>query len=285
MTEAVDLSLLPPPEVVETLDYEVILAARVAKLREELTKANILADWDPSRESDTVVKLLQESAYREMILRGRINDAARAVLLAFATGGNLEHLAAFYRVTRLPGELDDRLRRRAQMALEGFTTAGPRKAYIFHALSADVRVKDVAVTKPAPGDIMITILSAEGDGTASPELLAIVAAALNDEEIRPLNDTVLLQSAAVIHYDISATLHLFAGPGEEAVLAAARQDVRAYADACHALGAMVAHSGLDAALHKVGVKKVLLTSPAVEIAADAVSAAYCDSITVEKGHG
>ncbi len=285
MTEAVDLSQLPPPEVVETLDYEVILAARVAKLRAELTAANILLDWDPTRESDTIVKLLQESAYREMILRGRINDAARAVLLAHATDGNLDNLAAFYGVTRLADEKDERLRKRAQMALEGFTTAGPRKAYIFHALSADVRVKDVAVTKPAPGDIMITILSTEGDGTASPELLAIVAAALNDEEIRPLNDTVLLQSATIIHYAISASLLLFSGPGEEAVLAAARKDARAYADACHALGTMVARSGLDAALHKAGVQKVNLFSPAGEIAPDAVSAAYCYGITVEKANG
>ncbi|MBC7907032.1 MAG: baseplate J/gp47 family protein [Rhodospirillaceae bacterium] len=285
MAEAVDLSQLAAPDVVETLDYEVILAARVAKMKEELAAAGILPDWDPSLESDTIVKLLQESAYREMIMRGRINDAARAVMLAFSTGTNLDHLAAFYGVARLPGENHDRLRMRAQMALEGFTTAGPKKAYRFHALSADVRVKDVSVTSPQPGDVMITVLSTDGDGTASIDLQAIVLAALDDEEIRPLCDTVLVQSATIIPYQITAALRLFSGPDEAAILAAAETKARKYADTCHALGALVAMSGLDAALHQTGVEKVNLSLPAAEIAPDSVTAAYCTAITVSKADG
>ncbi len=35
---------------------------------------------------EPIVKLLQENAYREVILRQRVNDAAKAVMLAYSTG-------------------------------------------------------------------------------------------------------------------------------------------------------------------------------------------------------
>jgi len=41
-------------------------------------------------------------AYREMLLRIGIQAAAKQNLLAYATGDNLDHLAAFYNVARLP---------------------------------------------------------------------------------------------------------------------------------------------------------------------------------------
>ena len=43
-------------------------------------------------ESDPAWTILEVAAYRELLLRQRINDASRAVMLAFATGADLEHL-------------------------------------------------------------------------------------------------------------------------------------------------------------------------------------------------
>lgn len=68
----VDLSRLPPPDIIETLDYEVIRAEALAKF------ATFFPDFDARLESDPVVKLIEIFAFREMILRQRINDAARA---------------------------------------------------------------------------------------------------------------------------------------------------------------------------------------------------------------
>ncbi|MDB0554564.1 baseplate assembly protein, partial [Ralstonia solanacearum] len=91
-------------------------------------------------ESEPVTKLLQENAYRELVWRQRVNDAARAVMLAFAEGDDLEQLAANFDVQRLtitpaddstvpptPAvmEGDDSLRERAQEAFEGLSVAGP----------------------------------------------------------------------------------------------------------------------------------------------------------------
>ncbi len=89
----IDLSQLPAPALVEVLDYESLLAERKATLislypeeqREAIARTLSL-------ESEPLVKLLQENAYREVILRQRVNDAARAVMVAFATGSDLDQL-------------------------------------------------------------------------------------------------------------------------------------------------------------------------------------------------
>lgn len=65
------------------------------------------------------------------------------------------------------------------------SVAGPSAAYEYFARSASGKVADVKASSPAPAEVVIAVLSTEGDGTASPELLADVAEAVNDEEARP----------------------------------------------------------------------------------------------------
>lgn len=160
----IDLSQLPAPAVVEALDYETIFsqrkAALLALLPEETRSgvADVLA-----LESEPLTKLLQEGAYRELLLRQRVNEAAKASLLAYAEKTDLDNRAADYGVTRLlitPAdpdavppveavyESDARLRYRCQMALEGLTVAGSRGAYHFHALSADGQIADASIDSP-----------------------------------------------------------------------------------------------------------------------------------------
>lgn len=294
----IDLSLLPPPDVIEVIDYESILATRKARMRALLDEAGILPDWDPDSESDPFVKFLEENAYREVLLRQRVNDGARAVLLATAKKNDLANLVARFGVERqlvtpadpdavppVPAvyETDARLLLRGQLAFEGLSVAGPRGAYRYHALSADPRVLDVGVSRPEPGTVLVTVLSTEGDGTASAELLDIVAAALNDEDVRPLNDRVEVQSAQIVHYTIAGTLYLSDGPDAAAVLDAAQAAAQAYADLRHAVGALVALSGIDGALHRTGVIRAVRTEPAAEIVPTATQAAYCDAVTLAIG--
>ncbi|WP_413874165.1 baseplate J/gp47 family protein [Albidovulum sp.] len=288
---AIDLSRLPAPAVVEPLDYETILAAMKADLigrAPELEPALAL-------ESEPMVKLLEVCAYRELLIRARVNDAARAVMLATATGADLDNLAALFGVTRFvrdPGdpaaappvpptlESDAVFRARAQLALEGFSTAGPVGAYMFHALSAEVMVKDVFVDSPVPGEVRVTILSREGNGTPTAPVLAAVAAALNAQDVRPLCDLVNVQAATILTYAVDAAIEVFDGPDPALVLAAALAAVTAHVDAAHALGRDVTLSGLYAALHQPGVARVTLTSPAAEIVVAATEAAVCTGLTV-----
>lgn len=159
-SSVIDLSKLPTPKVIEELDYEVLFQEYLSDFtaRDE--------EYDGLLESDPAIIILEVMAYREMLVRKRINESAKATLLAFATGSDLDQIVAEYGVERLEGEKDDRLRMRGQMALDGFSTAGPIDAYKFFALSASVKVKSVDVRSDEPGKVIVTILSTEGDGTA-----------------------------------------------------------------------------------------------------------------------
>lgn len=284
----IDLSQLPAPDVVEALDYEQILG----EMRADLIARD--PDFSALVESDPAMKVLEVAAYREALLRQRVNDAARAVMLAHATGADLDNLAANMSVQRItvdPGDADARpsrpavmesdaaLRRRAQLAPEGLSTAGPAGAYVFHALSVP-DVLDADVRSPRPGVVEVAVLSREGDGTASAEVLSAVSAAVNDEFVRPLTDTVVVRSAELLHYSVQADLQVYAGPDGEIVRRAARDALREYVDKCHAFGREVSLSGLYAALHRAGVRAAQMTAPTSDICPAFGQATYCDALDI-----
>lgn len=87
---AIDLEKLPSPNVVESLDFEMILAEMLDDLRERNPEISITLENDP------IYKILEVAAYREMSLRVRINFASRTVMLAYAVKVDLDNLAAFF---------------------------------------------------------------------------------------------------------------------------------------------------------------------------------------------
>ena len=115
----IDLSKLPIPKVIEELDYEQLFQEYL----QDFTSRD--RDYDALVESDPAIVLLETMAYRELLLRKRINEAATASLLAFATGSDLDQIVAEYGVERLVNEEDDRLRLRGQMAMDGFFNCRP----------------------------------------------------------------------------------------------------------------------------------------------------------------
>lgn len=287
----IDLSRLPAPQVVTVPDFEVILAEmKAAVVSVEPALAPVL-----ELESEMATKVLQVCAYYVMLARAEKNDDARAVMLAFATASDLDHLGALFGVARAmidPGdpdaappvpaimEDDTRLRSRIQLALEGFSTAGPVGAYLFHALSASPLVRDAFVESPEPGEVRVTVLSTEGDGTPDAALLEVVAAALNDEEVRPLTDLVVVQAASIVPLAIDAEIEVMPGPDPDMVLAAAQSAIEAWADDLHRLGRSVRLSAIYAALHREGVKRVVLTVPEADIEIDPDQSAWISAITL-----
>lgn len=158
--------------------------------------------------------------------------------------------------------------------------AGPSGAYEFHARGASALVADVAVASPEPGQVQVTVLSRDGDGTADQALLDAVSAALTDEQVRPLCDTVIVQSASLTDYQIEAELTVAPGPDSEVVRARSEAAVATYAAAVRQIGQPVTLSGLYAALHGTGVLRVDLTQPLAEVDPGAVGVANCTAITV-----
>lgn len=288
----VDLSQLSPPSVVETLDFESIFAAMLADLCSRDVAFTALLESDPA------YKILEVAAYRELLIRQRVNDAAKAVMVAYATGADLDQIAANYDVARLlitPAdsttipptaavyESDDEFRTRVILSLEGYTTAGSRGSYVFHALSASGDCKDVAVESLLPGTVNVAVLSRTGTGTAPAATISDVTAALNDEVVRPLCDTVSVISASIVNYSISASLTVFPGTGQAEVLAAATAAVQVYSDNQHRLGYDITRSGIFAALHQPGVQNVTITVPAEDIVNSWDQAPYCTEIVVTVG--
>lgn len=288
-----DLSRLPAPLVLESLDLEVLYQEALTDFR-----ALIGDNWTADLESDPVVKLLEKVAYDKMMGRARINDAAKALLLAFARGSDLDHLAANYNVKRLrvvaadpdavppieaQYESDDSLVGRTLFAFEGLSIAGPRDAYVFHAMSADGRVADARVSSPSPATVEVSILSRIGDGIASEDLLEAVRVALSDEDVRPLGDRVTVQSAGLIDYRIEAVLYLYPGPEIELILTEARSSLNRYINTQRRLGRDIRRSAIHAALHVSRVQRVELIHPVEDVVVLDHEAANCTGFSVAFG--
>lgn len=287
---AVDLSRLPAPDVIEQLSFEEIYSQNLAGFQA------LYPGFDATVESDPAVKLLEQFSYRELILRQRFNDRAHQTMLAFAAGGNLDHLGALVGVARLVisaddaatggppiYEDDDSLRQRILLAPESFSVAGPELAYVYHAKSADPRVLDASSTSPAPGEIVVAVLSRIGDGFAPADLVAAVAGVVGARDVRPQGDAVTVRSALIVPFAVSATIYTFAGPDTAIVLAAARAGLDRYLADSRKLGRDVTTSSLLAALTPAGVQRVVLNSPNADVVCNLLQAANCTGIALVHG--
>lgn len=299
--DLIDMSSVPVPDVIEVPDFE----ARLEQIRAAFVALKPEYAEVLQLESEPINKLLELAAYREILLIQRINDSTRANILASAYGNDLEALASRYKIQRLevsPGdseaippvaavlEDDEGLRRRVQLAFDGLNTAGSIDAYVYHALAADGRVQDAYADSPHPTEIVLTLLSREGTGAASTELLESVrlqfgltadgTAARIASKIRPQGDRLTVNSAEIILYQVTAKIVLQPGPSQSAVMNSAQRAIRSYVDGQHRLGAGVTLSGIHRALHQPGAQNVFITSPPLDIQPDHYQAAYCTGITL-----
>lgn len=296
---AINLDQLPVPQIIDQPTFEEIYALRKARLLElaaDFGAPDYIAGLESALEleSEPLVQLLQEDSYREMLLRAAVQDAGKGNLLAFASGAVLDHLGAFYGVARLVYqeaepyavppvpeilETDGRLRARIQLAPEGLTSAGSEGSYVFWSLSASASIKDIAVLQTAtPGEVRIVALSTEGTGTASPEILTAIDEIT--EPRRPLNDTVIIESATLVTFSVEAELTLFEGPDAELVRTTAEAALLDFVDQHHRLGHDITVAGLHSALYQPGVQDVELISPVASIVNASDEAAFCTGVTV-----
>lgn len=284
----IDLSSLPAPGVVETLDYEAIASAMLADLRAR----------DPSFtatvESDPAYKLIEVAAYRELIVRQRVNDASRRRLLAFAEGADLDHLAAFYGVQRLvvtpanPNaipptnaiyETDAAFRARVRERIMGSSAAGSAAWYRFHALSASGLIRDVAVDAPAGGMVRVSVLGNAGDGTPTAETMDAVRAVVLSDDVRVLCHQVTVVPAEIITVNVAANITLLP-TANPAVIGDLEAILRAAFEQSRGLGWDVTASWLVARLQVPGVHSVQLVTPAASVAVAPNQCASLGAVTV-----
>ncbi len=288
---SLDLSTLPTPAVVETLDYEAVLSAlRADLLARHPDVASVLA-----LESEPINKLLQVAAYRELLLRARINDAARAVLLPWAVGTDLDNLAARYDLARLPAEDDDRLRARTLIGYHALSAAGSPASWRLRALSQSNDIRQADVWADRPGRVKIALLArvaatayqltpaqveigyalfgphpqnglAWHAASAQDPIVTSAEAALLADDVRPLTVEVDVTAATVRPVEITATL--VHPPAQDGALLRARATQRLQAlAAASTFRVDLTRAAITAALMGDGIRDVVLTSPAADVPA------------------
>lgn len=337
-----NLKKLPYPNVIEVLKYDEILNNVKNLFKEHLTDDEISL-----LESDNYSALLETLAYRELLLRARINDSVKAMLLPFSTGNDLDNIVAIYGIERLKGEKptaqseftlsmprssdtylpkglilrsengeiaslksevviranelktvgaiildeftktskakceyiqtplpfvlkakqlsefeggaeresDDRLRERAVLSLERFSTAGSAKAYTYQTLSANAKVLECSVLNGGAGVVQIYLKTTD----MSEETRQSVADYLSGEKVRPLTDNVVVENAKIIDVTVKAELELTDTFFQDEIDKAVKQTANTLK-----IGEDLNLSYIYSMLHKSGVYRVNLASPATD---------------------
>lgn len=276
-----DLSQLPRAALIETLDYEAILAAQ---------KAYVVSTWDAYRagrtdlpaldtlglETEPITVILEAFAYRETVLRALVNDKARAVLLPYATGTDLDAIGTLFdtarRVIAVDAQGNDiyqgdpEYREEIELAPEAFSVAGPEGAYEYFARRSHASIMDASALNPQSNRIDVVLLSRDGDGTASDEAISAAYVALSAKTTRPLTDDVRVRSADIVTTAVSLTLYVLPGPAPEAIRAAALDAVNQYRASRRRIGVPLRVDGLNAAAHAAGdIERAVVNSPAADV--------------------
>lgn len=268
------LASLPSPMVIESLAYDEILAAMLNGF------IALYPDYTALLESDPAVKLFEVCAYRELLLRNRINEAANANLLAFAIGSDLDHLASFYGVTRLSNEIDDALRNRIRDKIMGWSSAGGVAQYRYWAMSASAAIRDVAVDSPQSGVVRISVLAQGNDDICPPEIIDAVKSVVLRDDVKVLTDTVQVIAAELIKAQIVANVWLYPDTPDEALTSIQAALINQLV--IHAgLGWDLTQSWIISQLHGLGgVHRVELLSPSQDLRAQANQAVRVLSVTL-----
>lgn len=261
---AIDLSNLNTPGVIETVSFASILDEAITDLRGRFADADVSYDVG-NLETDPAKILLEVSSAREIIIRQRINDAAKANLIAYATGSDLDHLAAFYDVTRLAGENDIQLRARVVLAIQARSPGGSSYWYKQAALRADTRIRDVVVYREEFWPIIhIAVLSRENGGIPDQQMLDAVTAEVFSDTVRLLNDTLVVEPAVTQTVNIAADVWLLPSAGTT-VFDSLETTLRDAWQEESGVGFDLEISWIESRLHIDGVKKVVVTSPTASI--------------------
>lgn len=299
----VDFSQLPIPSLVQELDYETIFNERKEKFV-ALYPAAEQEEWHNilNRESDPVVKILQENAYLELLYKNKCNADARSLLLAYAEGPDLDHLALTeYGLVRLiispadnsvvptlPAiyESDERLKERCLLQYDGMNTAGSVNAYKFFTLSADGRVDGIKVYSHIDNPYLLDIIISQIDsqnGEATQELLQIVQTALDPEHVRPVCDRPIVKSSIASPYSINARLFVGKNAEDSLLLEAANIRIQSYIRKARKNGQSIRLSALYAALHVDGINRVVIDAPAADIEIDVYHHPHCTATSITIG--
>jgi phage-related baseplate assembly protein len=180
---------------------------------------------------------------------------------------NIPWVSKVYNITKSDGGTDwednDSYADRIRLSREGYSTAGPEQAYIFHAKSANKLVSDVSVRSPSDGVVEITVLLENGE-IPDETMIAEITNYLSDKTRRPLTDRVVVVAPEAVEYDINATYYI--SSDKESVVADIQASIEAAKEEYlvwqkQKLGRGIDPGELIARLKQAGAARVEVQSP------------------------
>ncbi|SDU83863.1 baseplate J/gp47 family protein [Pseudomonas mucidolens] len=166
---------------------------------------------------------------------------------------------------------------KVQSATPGVVTV----VYTFDPDGYAAQVKDGNGRRTAPGEVMVTVLSREGNGQPSTALLDGVRRHFARPDVRPETDRVSVQGAQILPYKIRVVAKINAGPDSGLTQVAAEQLLQTYAESCHRLEGRVDPSWIDYTIHTAGAVQLEILEPLEPIITTAFQAPYCTDVEVE----
>ncbi len=295
----IDLSRIPFPDVIETLDSEAMIDAFKARFLEVWTTAR---EQDPSLpaydvemlETDPAVIIGTTWSFLRLLDRARVNDAVKAVFASSATGADLDNVVARANVQRLtiipvagdnPAvmESDAALLRRYLLSFDR-PSAGSRDAYLYHAWTAWPLMHDAAVIGRAihgrRGDVDIVICG-PGGRLPTTEEMVLVRAAVTGTSVKPEATAVVVLEATRTTYAVDITITVARGPDPETVRQEAVARIIAATAERTAIGAEVPAEFISGAAYGPSVLRVTRASPAADIAAHPYAVPVCTAVHVK----
>ncbi|MBU2707548.1 baseplate J/gp47 family protein [Zooshikella marina] len=246
--------------------------------------------------------LLATIAKREEMLHKLINQSAHHILLPTAHGYALDHVAELFDVKRrvektdnnkdedisenltLHQESDEELRVRASLSFDRLSGAGTKNSYVFHGLSSDPKVKEVSAISNKPGYVDVYVLSKEGDGSATDELIDSVRTYLRGHEKIPLTDNVSVNKAEIISYSINLNVVIDRQMQnlKDQIKLKIKSNLLDYIAIHHRMGVNINLSSIIKSVYVNGVTNIELIEPKKNICISFNQAAYCkeDNINI-----
>ena len=261
--------------VLEDIDSEQILNERMARLKQ------LWASYDPpsSAQYDVEalefdpIKINQEACtFFELLLRDRVNQAARSITLAYAIGTDLDAIATRYPggVPRLEGESDDRYRRRIWLSPNTLSPHGTAEAYEFWALTALPELRDVTALRSVMHDyyptILITCLMEPPlDPKPTDEQLVQIRAYISGLSRMGLTDVISVNPPKIHDTEYKVGVWLYPGASPDQTITKIQSSLEKLVRDQYWLGHDHSHMAIHAACSMTGVHHVDIIEPAEEI--------------------
>jgi phage-related baseplate assembly protein len=266
---------LQPMVVLEKLDVETILADRMARLKQLWASYDppVAAQYDVENLEFDPIKINQEvCSYFELMLRDRVNQAARSITLAYAIGTDLDAIASRYPggVPRLPGESDDRYRRRIWLSPNTLSPHGTSEAYEFWAMTALPALRDVTAIRSVMYDYYPTILitclmELPASPTPSDEQLMRVRSYIQSLSRMGLTDVISVNPPKIKDINYNVGVWLYPGAIPEQALGKINDNLHQLVNDQYWLGHDHSLMAINAACNLSGVHHVNIIEPVTDV--------------------